>query len=395
MMRMRGFLTPVATASIAGAGLVWASLVLAQPAAERGVTPTALTFGLEEHANSFSTDEENLGFRLAFQEANAAGPIHGRTITWKGYPRTGGDAAGEAVANATRLIDVDGVLALVNWGGPQSMTLMTLASERRVPYLFPHTALVNSVGQRYLFTSFPRFEGEAAVMFPYLARERKLTRVGIAHDINAYGQLFLRELNTRAAANGYTVVGTLPIDSRDPGDVVAGLKRLVDAGATAVVMALYPAQAKKVVEAKGALGWRGTLVSTGPLTDEQYLNVPGNHASGALGFCYYPDPDDSPEPGVAAYRVAMARFHAGRPRNRYSLYGYVYGRLVVEGLKRAGRDLTRERLVDALESIRNWDAGGTMPPVSFSATDHHAQPAGFVCELENGRFKALSSWIEP
>ena len=31
-------------------------------------------------------------------------------------------------------------------------------------------------------------------------------------------------------------------------------------------LALYPAQAKKVVEAKGALGWRGTLVSTGPLT---------------------------------------------------------------------------------------------------------------------------------
>ena len=45
-----------------------------------------------------------------------------------------------------------------------------------------------------MFTSFPRFEGEAAVMFPYLARERKLTRLGIVHDINAYGQLFLERL---------------------------------------------------------------------------------------------------------------------------------------------------------------------------------------------------------
>ena len=203
-------------------------------------------------------------------------------------------------------------------------------------------------------------------MFPYLARERKLTRLGIVHDINAYGQLFLERLTALAPTSGYTVAGSLPIDSRDPGDVVAGVKRLVDAGATAIVMALYPAQARKVVEAKGA-----------------------------LGFCYYPDPDDSREPCVAAYRAAMARFHSGRPRNRYSLYGYVYGRLVVEGLKRAGLELTRERLVTALESIRQWDAGGTMPPVSFSPTDHHAQPAGFVCELENGRFKALSGWIEP
>ena len=70
------------------------------------------------------------------------------------------------MANATRLIDDDGgVLALVNWGGPQSMTLLTLTASRRVPYLFPLTALVSSAGQRYLFTSFPRFEGEAGVMF--------------------------------------------------------------------------------------------------------------------------------------------------------------------------------------------------------------------------------------
>ena len=61
----------------------------------------------------------------------------------------------------------------------------------------------------------------------------------------------------------------------------------------------------------------------------------------------------------------------------------------------AGRDLTRERLVEALESIENWDAGGAMPAVSFSSSDHHAQPAGFVCELDGGRFKALSGWIEP
>jgi len=389
-MRMRGSLVAVAIAALTGTGLL-----LAQSATERGVSPTTITFGIEDTVGSFSSDEENLGFTLAFQEANAAGPIHGRTIAWKGYPRKGGDAATEAVANAKRLVEQDGVFALVNWGGPQSMTLLTYTAEQKVPYLFPHTALVNSAGQRYLFTSFPRFEGEAAVMFPYVARERKLTRLGIVHDINAYGQLFLRELNARAAAAGYTVVGAMPIDAREPGDVQAGVKRLVDAGATAIVMALYPAQARRVVEAKGALGWTGTLVSTGPLTDEQYLNVPGNHANGALGFCYYPDPDLSTEPGVAAYRAALATYHPGRPRNRYSLYGYVYGRLIVEGLRRAGRDLTRERLIDALESVRNWDAGGTMPPVSFSASDHHAQPAGFVCELENGRFKALSGWIEP
>ena len=364
----------------------------AQPVA---VTSTSVVFAIEDTVGSFSTDEENLGFRVAFQEANDAGGAHGRTIQWKGYPRKGADAAAEAVANAKRLIEQDGAFALVNWGGPQSIALLAWAREQRVPYLFPHTALISSAGQRYLFTSFPRFEGEAAVMFPYLTRERKLTRLGIVHDVNPYGQLFLERLRALASSGGYTVVGSVPVDSRDPGDLTAGLKRLVDAGAQAVVMALYPAQGKKVVEAKGALGWTGTLVSAGPLTDEQLLTVPGGHADGTLGFCYYPDPDVSNEPGVARYRAAMTKYHPGKPRNRYSLYGYTFGRLIVEGLRRAGRDLTRERLVDALESIRAWDAGGVMPPVSFSPTDHHAQPAGFVCELKAGRFVPLSGWIEP
>ena len=364
----------------------------AQPVA---VTSTSVVFAIEDTVGSFSTDEENLGFRVAFQEANDAGGAHGRTIQWKGYPRKGGDAAAEAVANAKRLIEQDGAFALVNWGGPQSIALLAWAREQRVPYLFPHTALISSEGQRYLFTSFPRFEGEAAVMYPYLARERRLTRIGIVHDVNPYGQLFLERLRALASSGGYTVVGSVPVDSRDPGDLTAGLKRLVDAGAQAVVMALYPAQGKKVVEAKGALGWTGTLVSAGPLTDEQLLSVPGSHADGTLGFCYYPDPDVSNEPGVARYRAAMTKYHPGKPRNRYSLYGYTFGRLIVEGLRRAGRDLTRERLVDALESMRAWDAGGVMPPVSFSPTDHHAQPAGFVCELKAGRFVPLSGWIEP
>jgi branched-chain amino acid transport system substrate-binding protein len=91
----------------------------------------------------------------------------------------------------------------------------------------------------------------------------------------------------------------------------------------------------------------------------------------------------------------MAEYFPGHPRNRYSLYGFVFGRLVIEGLERAGAELTETAFLDAMESIRNWDSGGILPPVSFSASDHHAQTAGFICELEDGRFKPLTGWVEP
>jgi hypothetical protein len=163
-----------------------------------------------------------------------------------------------------------------------------------------------------------------------------------------------------------------------------------------VWLALYPEQARAVMDAKAKLGWGDVrMVASGPLTDEQYLNVPGGFAEGTPGFCYYPDPNSSQAPGVVEYRRLMAQYYPGRAMNRYSLYGYVFGRLVVEGLSRAGRPLTRETFVQAMESIRDWDSGGIMPPVTFTSANHHAQRAGFICELRDGRFEPLGGWVEP
>ncbi len=75
------------------------------------------------------------------------------------------------------MIDDDRVFALVNCSGPAIGDIAAYAKSQRVPLMFPHTALISSEGERYLFTSFPRFEGEADVMFRYLSKELKLWRV--------------------------------------------------------------------------------------------------------------------------------------------------------------------------------------------------------------------------
>lgn len=373
-----------------------AALAWQDPSRADGVSDTVVVLGMEENVHSFSGDEENLGFRLAFQAANDRGAIHGRRIEWRAYSRPAGAATHAQVANFRRLIEVDRVFALVNFAaGDASGELLGISRDARVPYLFPHTALVSSAGERYLFTSFPSFQGEALIMSRYLARERGARRIAIAHDPNAYGRLFVDQMTTHAARFGYAVVGAAPIETREPADLSAPMRALVEANPDTIVMALYPAQARALMSAKAAQAWPGRMVSAGPLTDEQYLNVPGGTAEGTLGFCYYPDPAIGGEPGVVAYREAMGRYHTGRGFNRYSLYGYVYGQLIVEGLRRAGRGLTRETFVDAMETIAGWDAGGVMPDVTLSSTSHHAQPAGFICELQNGRFVRLSGWLAP
>jgi ABC-type branched-subunit amino acid transport system substrate-binding protein len=364
-----------------------------QPAAE-GVTPATIAIGVEAPVGSLSLDGENLGFMIAFEEANAAGGVHGRRFVWSERRRRSGEPAA-VLAVARQMIDDDRVFALVNFSGPAIGDIVTAARAARVPVLFPHTALVSSEGERYLFTSFPRFEGESEVMFRYLAKDRGLRRLAIAHDPNPYGAGFRDRLAAHAARFGYEMVGTVAVPVRTPDDLGPALATLIASRPDAIVMALYPEQAQALMKARAAAGWRGTMVSTGPLTDEASLVVPGGSADGTLGFCHYPDPERSQAPGVIRYRRALERLRPGRPVDRYTLYGYTFGRLVVEGVTRAGRDLTRERFVDAMEAIRDWDAGGVMPNVTFSAANHHAQRAGFICEMQQGRLVAVSDWLAP
>ena len=92
------------------------------------------------------------------------------------------------------------------------------------------------------------------------------------------------------------------------------------------------------------------MVSTGPLTDERYLALAGDAAEGVEGLSLWPDPVTSDLPGVKLYREHMQRYFPKNEPNRYSIAGYFAAMLFAEGAKRAGRNLTRESLMAALES---------------------------------------------
>ena len=115
-------------------------IVLAQ-----GVTSDAIVIGMEAEAFSFSVDEENLGMRLVIRDVNENGGIHGRRMEIRAYDRDPSDSVASSVANARRLVEDDGVFLLFNFGGPAAVEIGAYAMSNDVPYLFPHTAHVETV----------------------------------------------------------------------------------------------------------------------------------------------------------------------------------------------------------------------------------------------------------
>jgi ABC-type branched-subunit amino acid transport system substrate-binding protein len=361
--------------------------------AEDGVTEDTILIGTVGNLKkSITFPEETLGVKLYFKHVNDLGGIHGRQLKLIEYDDETKKELREKYI--LRLIENDKVFAIhVTGGTPTALMTMKYAMERKVLFTFPHQGSDRLAGKRYVFTSYPFYNKENDIMMTYLVQKRKFTRIGLVYADNAYGRIFLDGVKRNCKKYGIEITGAEPIKSRDPEDV-SGLMAALKAEKTqALILALYVKQAAAILKERKKMGWdKATLVTTGPLTDEKFLSAGGGLGEGVIGMSLYPDPVRSTNPAIVEFRKILEKYYPGHKPDRYNFYGYLYTKLFVEGIKRAGKDLTREGFIMSMESIKNWESG-VIPPVRFSETDHHAQHEGFIVELRNGVFKALTDWI--
>ena len=233
----------------AALALTAASLRLGRAQTGPGITDSTILIGVEGSTQAFASDEENLGMHLVARDVNSRGGVHGRLLDIRSYPRPASATPDDVLANVKKLVEQDGVFLIFNHGGPSAMSIAPYAMRLKVPYMFPHTALVTADADRYVFTSYPRYLGESQVMLRYLSETRGFKRIGIVHDANVYGRYFLDRLLEYAPRFGYAVAGTLALTERKPGDLREALSTVRQASPEAVVLALYPEQARAVMEA--------------------------------------------------------------------------------------------------------------------------------------------------
>jgi hypothetical protein len=93
------------------------------------------------------------------------------------------------------------------------------------------------------------------------------------------------------------------------------------------------------------------------------------------------------------YVHLLAKYFPDDKPNSVGLEGYINARILVEGLKLAGRELTREGFINAIESIRDYTLGpGTV--VSFGPDNHQGMERVYFTRLTGGHFVLISDWPE-
>lgn len=109
----------------------------------------------------------------------------------------------------------------------------------------------------------------------------------------------------------------------------------------------------------------------------------------------YPHPSRNDLPTVALFQKLMRKYHPDAKPNVKMLEGFTHALVLVKGLELAGPDPTRERLIDALETLRNADIGlGPDYAVSFSSANHQGFSHEDFSVVRNGESVPLNDWAE-
>jgi ABC-type branched-subunit amino acid transport system substrate-binding protein len=154
----------------------------------------------------------------------------------------------------------------------------------------------------------------------------------------------------------------------------------------------YAAAAEIVKRAHGQ-GWRPLFVSGSYIGTDSFITVAGKEAEGVISMQIVPSYDSTDLPTVKLYRECLEKYMSSSPPSPTSLEAFVNAMVIVEGLKRAGKDPTREKFIEAIESMNGFDIGlGSAARLKFSPHRHKGLDRVYPTVVRGGKPEAFSAW---
>lgn len=312
-----------------------------------------------------SVKEQISGAQVYLNTVNAAGGINGRKIELVTYDD--GFDAKRTPDNVRKLIQDDKVFALfMVRGTPQNESILPLISAEKVPLVAPLTGAItlHRPVNRYVFNVRAKYQDEVARAINHLATSG-MTRIAIFYANDGFGQDVYEGFTTALQARGVQPAGAASY-ARPMGDISQGVATLNKASPQAVLVIGSGAEAARVIRDMKRGGSQAQFVTLSNNAADSFIRDLGEDGRGLIITQVVPGTNSSQMTLASEYR-SLARQQSVEPTNA-GMEGFMSAKVLVEGLRRAGPEPTREKLVTALENLRDYDLGGIL--ISYSPTRH-------------------------
>jgi ABC-type branched-subunit amino acid transport system substrate-binding protein len=306
------------------------------------------------------------------RHVNQQGGVHGRTL--RVQVRDDGYNPGRAIANLHEM--KDGCFAVLGTMGTAVLgAARDQVAEAGIPWIYPLGNPRIFAGMprdklRAIFVEYPDYADEGEFLVQQAARLEGAKRIAFFGQNDDYGKTGLEGVKRGLARlQGVTLAGAALYEVTDR-EMGTHALRIKETGADAVVLYATSAHAAGLVKEMAKLAYRPRLFASFTLSDrDRMFGLLGELWEGAY---YDTHLAQRGEPAADAALEVLLRLEpslAGREGS--SIHGAMVMMVAVEGLRRAGRDLDREKLVQALESLRGWSPAGLTAPVTFGPERRH------------------------
>lgn len=337
-----------------------------------------------------------LVLRSYFDDINSQGGIHGRQIELVpgGYDQDPMKVTWEArdfMEQQAPFAMASGYLSGVE------EPISALAEEFRIPMVGPYTPLPqdSSSLQRYTFYLTGGLVQQATV----LATSRRAaagdaaSRLAIVHPYGAVYEQAVRSILTAIGGSGADDVLALGYELQyfDATDFAETLAKK-DVGRVLFFGAVTDLQ--RLATEAASLGWSPELLLPGIYASSALFEFPSAF-EGSVFVAYSTLPTDHTPRGVELFEKLHEDHGLDYQHSTQQISAYVAAMVLAEGIKRAGRELTREKLVRELEQLADFQPG-LMPPISYSRSRRIGALGGYILELnlEQKTFGTAGKWIE-
>lgn len=332
-----------------------------------------------------------------FRYVNDHGGIHGRKIRLIAeddrYTIPG------AFAAFKKLVFKDEVLTILACGGTGQTTALFSSIEKNhmpVNTLSWSWTMTDPV-RRYVFTPGNDNKDEMKIIMDYIVNtlKPKNPRIAVVCPDVEYGKSGTKVARMKAKEHDVELVKgeIIPISAIDLSSQVLSLKRKK---ASHIVSLTITGPTLALLRNSKRLGYSPVFVGSFHIFEDEVAQAGGElakkvYAAGAFGSWF----DETK--GVSKLKETSLQYTPHmKPPNRYYLKGWITAKITHEGMKRAGKDLDGQSLVNALETIQNLDMEDLTGPISYSPTDHKGNDYArmYKADIKKGYFVPVTDWIK-
>jgi len=332
-----------------------------------------------------------LGASAYLHMVNDDGGVFGRKIQLEAFDDSyDPDRAPACFKRMTK----EGVFALGFFvGTPTAKVYVPLAQEEKIPVvgLFTGAHLLYEPLKHEIINVRASYYDETREQVDKLW-EANIRKIGVVYQDDPFGKAVLDGVKLALQKHNAAPAG-LGTFTRNSVEIQAGLKDVMAAHPQAVIIAGPYAPAAAIVKQAHMDGWKPQFLTVSFVGTEEFIKQAGDDAEGTIITQVMPPYDRSDYATVALYRKCLAKYSPGEAPTFVSLEGFVDAMVLVEGLKRAGKDITREKFIAGIESIHEMNAGlGPKLILNYSATDHKGFDNVYPTVVKGGQPVLLTDW---